>query len=179
MSNFEKAFGTGLVHQLGNAADSGETSHPRRTTSADNRGNAIAVKHEKSIVHNLPPKSSQFVKRERELEAIQNVLRPKDPTRVGEITQCKLQGMGGIGKTEIALEYAYRHMSDYDAIFWIDAEQETQRVGAYTRIGKKLNRIRDEVQVGGAEEIDRTREKLEEMRKFETRSVIPTDMRRS
>ena len=33
-----------------------------------------------------------------------------------------LTGLGGIGKTQIAAEYAYRHREDYGAILWIEAE---------------------------------------------------------
>ncbi|MDQ2715171.1 MAG: FxSxx-COOH system tetratricopeptide repeat protein [Chloroflexota bacterium] len=33
-----------------------------------------------------------------------------------------LSGLGGIGKTQLALEYAYQHALDYRAVFWIAAE---------------------------------------------------------
>src|SRR5260370_42257218 len=37
-----------------------------------------------------------------------------------------LCGLSGIGKTAIAIEYAYRHTQEYSAIFWIEATtQET------------------------------------------------------
>ncbi len=35
---------------------------------------------------------------------------------------CVLHGLGGIGKTQLALEYAYRYASEYRAVFWIGAE---------------------------------------------------------
>ncbi|HEY7419167.1 MAG TPA: FxSxx-COOH system tetratricopeptide repeat protein [Ktedonobacteraceae bacterium] len=33
-----------------------------------------------------------------------------------------VSGLGGIGKTQIALEYAYRYGSSYTAVFWLNAE---------------------------------------------------------
>jgi tetratricopeptide (TPR) repeat protein len=36
-----------------------------------------------------------------------------------------ISGLGGIGKTQTALEYAYRYRTDYEAVFWIRADSVT------------------------------------------------------
>ena len=45
-----------------------------------------------------------------------------------------LHGLGGVGKTQIALEYAYRHALEYGAVFWIEAENEETVVSSLLRI---------------------------------------------
>lgn len=68
-------------------------------------------------------RNHKFWGREAELNAISYRFRTKDPSL---ITFCKLYGMGGVGKTQIALEYAYQSTNAYDAIFWIPAESSIQ-----------------------------------------------------
>ena len=49
-----------------------------------------------------------------------------------------LHGLGGIGKTQLALEYAYRHALEYNAIFWIGAETAEQIISDLLRIAEVL-----------------------------------------
>lgn len=47
-----------------------------------------------------------------------------------------LSGMPGVGKTQVALEFAYQNMHKYSTIWWIDAEDETtmlESCSAYLR----------------------------------------------
>jgi hypothetical protein len=32
-----------------------------------------------------------------------------------------VHGPGGVGKSQLALEYAYRHDADFDLVWWVDA----------------------------------------------------------
>ncbi|MFD5899412.1 FxSxx-COOH system tetratricopeptide repeat protein [Streptomyces sp. NPDC060366] len=49
-----------------------------------------------------------------------------------------LHGMGGIGKTQIVLEYAHRFASQYDLVWWIDAEQADQLAVRYTELADRI-----------------------------------------
>ena len=65
------------------------------------------------------PRNADFVGRDGDLARLRVTL--SGPGPVG-IRPAGLTGMGGIGKTQLAVEYVYRHKDDYpDGIFWIDA----------------------------------------------------------
>ncbi len=50
-----------------------------------------------------------------------------------------LSGLGGIGKTQTAIEYAYRHANDYAAVFWISAETTENIISNMIAIATLLN----------------------------------------
>jgi len=46
-----------------------------------------------------------------------------------------LQGGGGVGKTTLAVEYAYRQRTSFDTVWWIRAEEPATFVGDYANLG--------------------------------------------
>src|SRR5262249_32461562 len=49
-----------------------------------------------------------------------------------------IHGLGGIGKTQLALEYAYRFASEYDVVWWLRAEEPTTLAAAITDLAIAL-----------------------------------------
>jgi len=49
-----------------------------------------------------------------------------------------LWGMGGVGKTQIAVEYAYLHRSEYRVIWWLRSEEPSTLLSDYSQLAQKL-----------------------------------------
>jgi tetratricopeptide (TPR) repeat protein len=70
------------------------------------------------------------------------------------------KGQGGVGKTSLAREYAYRHQTAYKLIGWLDANTSTSLMTGFLRLAKLLGL--SELEDKKEEEIRRTvLEKLE------------------
>lgn len=91
---------------------------------------------EAAVRGNLPPRNGDFTGREELLDALDGRLRQQQVTAV--LPQA-LHGMGGVGKSQIATEYAYRHLADYDVVWFIPAEQPTQILRALIELGGRLD----------------------------------------
>jgi predicted ATP-dependent serine protease len=50
-----------------------------------------------------------------------------------------LYGLGGVGKSQLAMEYAHRFAADYDLVWWIDAEQPALITDQLASLAHKLD----------------------------------------
>ena len=49
-----------------------------------------------------------------------------------------LGGVGGIGKTQLAITYAKRHRASYTSVFWLNAQSETALVRSLQLLARRI-----------------------------------------
>ncbi len=82
------------------------------------------------------PRNVNFTGRDGELSALRERLATSRPAAV--VVPQALHGLGGVGKTQLALEYAYRHAADYDVVWWVSAEQPPLVVASLAELAGQL-----------------------------------------
>lgn len=70
----------------------------------------------------VPQRNRLFTGREDLLRGLRRQLAHEEVTAV---LPHALHGLGGVGKTQLAIEYVYRYQADYDLVWWVSADQES------------------------------------------------------
>ncbi|TYK46710.1 FxSxx-COOH system tetratricopeptide repeat protein [Actinomadura decatromicini] len=65
-------------------------------------------------------------------------LRAKLEAGGSALLTCTLHGMGGVGKTQLAIEYAHRYGDDYDLVWWVPAQQRAGVRASLTELAHRL-----------------------------------------
>src|SRR5450755_4661092 len=89
-------------------------------------------------IWNIPyPQNPLFTGREELLTQLATTLHAGQPTALSQPQA--ISGLGGIGKTQIAVEYAYRSRGDYQAVLWAQADTRENLTSSYLTIAALLN----------------------------------------
>ncbi|MDP9792828.1 hypothetical protein J2S43_001340 [Catenuloplanes nepalensis] len=125
---------------------SSQRSRPSRENVVDSRG--VTLSQNQAAIPamlptpagwtSVPSRNTNFVGREDILDNVRGLLLNSPQTAV--LLPRALFGLGGVGKTQIALEYAHRHRArgDYDLIWWVAAEDPSEVRRSLVDLAKEL-----------------------------------------
>jgi hypothetical protein len=89
-------------------------------------------------VWNVPyRRNPDFTGRDGELATLAAALDQNETVAVAQV----LQGGGGVGKTALATEYAYRQRARFDTVWWVRAEEPATLVGDYAGLAVALGLV--------------------------------------
>ncbi|GIH91542.1 hypothetical protein Psi01_21720 [Planobispora siamensis] len=105
-------------------------------------------------IWNVPTRNAAFTGRGAVLETLRHQLVGGSAAVV--LPQA-LYGLGGVGKTQVALEYAHRFKADYDLIWWVPSENRERINAAFEKLARELKiRVGESI----AEVVEAVREAL-------------------
>ncbi|EYF03182.1 FxSxx-COOH system tetratricopeptide repeat protein [Chondromyces apiculatus] len=85
-------------------------------------------------VKKLPPRNLSFTGRDQLIRELRTALTSGSPAA---LTQA-ISGLGGVGKTQLAAEYAHRYASQYDVIWWVRAEEPAMIAEEFAQLAAAL-----------------------------------------
>ncbi|MGW0190095.1 FxSxx-COOH system tetratricopeptide repeat protein [Streptomyces sp. NPDC003362] len=88
-----------------------------------------------ALLVNVPLRNNSFVGRQALLRAVEEQLSARDTAAV---LPHALHGLGGVGKSQLALEYIYTHLHEYKVICWIPAERESLILAALATLAAQM-----------------------------------------
>lgn len=109
---------------------------PGVTTTADSKEARKSSTRSPAIFGGVPPRNPNFTGREDLLLQLDERL---EPGATAAVLPQTIHGLGGVGKSALAIEYAYRHRSKFDMIWWVPAEREVQIVNSLVELGARLD----------------------------------------
>jgi tetratricopeptide (TPR) repeat protein len=117
----------------GSGAESRVTLGQRPIFTSPHRD--LPVEDVPPIWGSIPPRNPNFTGRRELLRQ----LAERVTSGTTAVLPSALHGMGGIGKTQMAVEYIYGHLRDYDVVWWIPATHAAQIRIALTELAQQLN----------------------------------------
>jgi hypothetical protein len=90
------------------------------------------------------PVVNQFVNRPTEMAAVEQLLLETSPA-TSSVTRRQrkvvvVHGLGGIGKTQLMVEFARKHQHQFSAVFWLDGSSEASLKQSFVDMAHRIQR---------------------------------------
>ena len=122
------------IRELGLSQREGETENETASTSQPDQ---IPLPGDSRIWTVPHPRNLFFLGREEVLDLLRRRLFAAQTIDFSQPQA--ISGLGGIGKTQIVLEYAYRSAQDYQAVFWVRADSRDTLVAGFLEVAHAVN----------------------------------------
>jgi hypothetical protein len=124
----ERRRSTAATHDKGDGMTAPTAPDDRARSSTD---------EQPAVFGNVPPRNPDFTGREELL----SILRERLTDNVTAVLPHTVHGLGGVGKTQLAVEYVYKYASDYDLVWWVPAEQPTLIRESLVALARKMDLV--------------------------------------
>ncbi|MGB7159454.1 MAG: FxSxx-COOH system tetratricopeptide repeat protein, partial [Tepidisphaeraceae bacterium] len=86
-------------------------------------------------IWNVPyNRNPHFMGRDEDLKELRMSLASREPVRRVQA----IHGLGGVGKSQVAAEFAYRFAGDFQIVWWMSADEPATLALAYSKLGQAL-----------------------------------------
>ena len=86
-------------------------------------------------IWNVPyNRNPHFAGRDSDLTELHVALGSRDPVK----RVAAIHGLGGVGKTQVAVEYAYRFASEFQIVWWLSSDEPATLALMYSKLGQRL-----------------------------------------
>ena len=109
--------------------------------SADLESGIAALRYpgsDRPQILNIPARNVNFTGRDKALRELNEELYTRRETDALPVT---IRGLSGLGKTQVALEYAHRFRPDYDVIWWMNCGQPQYVDASLVDLAKEMREV--------------------------------------
>src|ERR1700722_6543566 len=107
------------------------------TTSGDSGSLLLPTGIQTHVWGDVPYRNPHFTGRGAEIQQLRDELTASGAA-VLRHPPAALYGMGGVGKTQIATEYAHRFVNEYEVVWWVRSDQEDNIQSSLVALGTRI-----------------------------------------